>query len=383
MAAQTIRRIFTRDFIFVFISQFTFSVAYHVLYPTLPIYLSRLGITEVDIGILVGTVGVSSLLVRPFIGRALLRTPEKHFMLGGALFSVLSYAAYLVAPPFWPLFIVRILHGLGLAFFFTASFTFVSNISADKHRGQTFSYYLLSTNISLAISPSLGMFIINRFHFAYLSLLCLGLSLCCFFAAGKLGRREPPPQEPSPANEGYLFNRKALPASILAFFFHFTWGALAAFFPLYAVKHGVANPGVFFTVVAVMLISGRASAGNIIDRYNREKVILPCLILCIISMAILAFSESLPMFMLVAVIWGMGHAFLFPSLAAHAVDKMGASRGTGMGTFTGLSDLGISLGPTAMGIVIHFTGYPTMFLCLALTGTISLTYFFFFVRKQG
>jgi len=278
---------------------------------------------------------------------------------------------------------VRILHGLGLAFFFTASFTFVSNISADKHRGQTFSYYLLSTNFSLAISPSLGMFIINRFHFAYLFLLCLGLSLCCFFAAGKLGKREPPPEEPSLANEGYLFNRKALPASILAFFFHFTWGALAAFFPLYAIKHGVANPGLFFTVVAVMLISGRASAGNIIDRYNREKVILPCLILCIISMAILAFSESLPMFMLVAVIWGMGHAFLFPSLAAHAVDKMGASRGTGMGTFTGLSDLGISLGPVAMGIVIHFTSYPTMFLCLALTGTISLTYFFFFVREKG
>jgi predicted MFS family arabinose efflux permease len=383
MATQEIRKIFTRDFIFVFISQFTFSVAYHVLYPTLPIYLSRLGITEVDIGILVGTVGVSSLIVRPFIGRALLKTPEKHFMLGGALFSVLSYAAYLFAPPFWPLFIVRILHGLGLAFFFTASFTFVSNISADKHRGQTFSYYLLSTNISLAISPSLGMFIINRFHFAYLFLLCLGLSLCCFFAAGKLGRREPPPEEPSLANEGYLFNRKALPPSILAFFFHFTWGALAAFFPLYAVRHGVANPGLFFTVVAVMLISGRASAGNIIDRYNREKVILPCLILCIISMAILAFSESLPMFMLVAVIWGMGHAFLFPSLAAHAVDKMGASRGTGMGTFTGLSDLGISLGPVAMGIVIHFTGYPTMFLCLALTGTISLTYFYFFVREKG
>ena len=383
MAAQTIREIFTRDFIFVFISQFTFSVAYHILYPTLPIYLSRLGITEVDIGILVGTVGVSSLVVRPFIGRALLRTPEKYFMLGGALFSVLSYAAYLFAPPFWPLFIVRILHGLGLAFFFTASFTFVSNISADKHRGQTFSYYLLSTNFSLAISPSLGMFIINRFHFAYLFLLCLGLSLCCFFAAGKLGKREPPPEEPSLANEGYLFNRKALPASILAFFFHFTWGALAAFFPLYAIKHGVANPGLFFTVVAVMLISGRASAGNIIDRYNREKVILPCLILCIISMAILAFSESLPMFMLVAVIWGMGHAFLFPSLAAHAVDKMGASRGTGMGTFTGLSDLGISLGPVAMGIVIHFTSYPTMFLCLALTGTISLTYFFFFVREKG
>ncbi len=383
MATQTIRKIFTRDFIFVFISQFTFSTAYHVLYPTLPIYLSRLGITEVDIGILIGTVGVSSLIVRPFIGRALLKTPEKHFLLGGALLSVFSYVAYLFAPPFWPLFMVRVFHGLGLAFFFTASFTFVSNISADTHRGQTFSYYLLATNISLAISPSLGMFIINRFRFSFLFLICLGLSLCCFFAAGKLGKRQPPTVEPSLTNEGFLFNRKALPASILAFFFHFTWGALTAFFPLYAVNHGVANPGFFFTVVAIMLISGRASAGKIIDLYNRERVILPCLILCIISMAILAFSKSLAMFILVAVIWGIGHAFLFPSLVAYAIDKMGASRGPGMGTFTGLSDLGISLGPVAMGIIIHFTSYPTMFLCLALAGTISLTYFYFFVRKKG
>jgi predicted MFS family arabinose efflux permease len=62
---------------------------------------------------------------------------------------------------------------------------------------------------------------------------------------------------------------------------------------------------------------------------------------------------------------------------------MGSSRGPGMGTFTGLSDLGISLGPAIMGIVIHLTDYFTMFLCLALAGLISLTYFYFFVRKKG
>jgi predicted MFS family arabinose efflux permease len=54
-----------------------------------------------------------------------------------------------------------------------------------------------------------------------------------------------------------------------------------------------------------------------------------------------------------------------------------------MGTFTAISDLGISLGSVVMGIIIHTASYPIMFLCLALTGVINLNYFYFCVRKKG
>ncbi len=383
MSTQTIRKILTRDFILGFISQFTFSIAYHVLYPTLPIYLSRFGCTEVDIGVLIGILGVSSLVLRPFIGRALLKTPEKKFMIGGAILFVFTFVAYPFAFPFWPLFAVRVFQGIGLAFFYTASYTFISNISPGAHRGQAFSYYLLAINISLALSPSFGMFIINRFSFTFLFLICLGLSLCTLFVTSKLGKRQVSPVENSSGEEGSLLSREALPTSIMSFFFHLTWGALTAFFPLYAINHGVTNPGFFFTAVAVMLILGRGLGGKILDLYNRERVILPSLTACILSMVFLAFSKSLTMFILVAVIWGVGHAFLFPSLLVYAVDRTGSSKGPAMGTFTGFSDLGMSLGPVIMGIIIRFTNYPTMFLCLALVGTISLNYFYFFVRRKG
>jgi MFS family permease len=381
--AQTIRKIFTRDFILGFISQFTFSISFHVLYPTLPIYLSRFGSTEVDIGVLIGVIGVSSLIFRPFVGRALVKTPERNFMMGGAILFVFTFVGYLFALPFWPLFIVRVFQGIGLAFFYTAAFTFISNISPDAHRGQTLGYYLLAINISLAISPSFGMFIINHFSFTFLFLICLGLSLCSLFTTTKLRKRQGLPIEDSYTQEGFLLSREALPSSISSFFFHLTWGALTTFFPLYAIHHGVANPGFFFTAVAIVLILGRALGGRILDLYNRERVMLPCLFACIISMAILAFSKSLPMFILVAVIWGIGHAFLFPSLLVYTIERMGSSRGPAMGTFTGVSDLGMSLGPVIMGIIIHLTSYSTMFLCLALAGMINLNYFYFFVRKKG
>jgi predicted MFS family arabinose efflux permease len=135
--------------------------------------------------------------------------------------------------------------------------------------------------------------------------------------------------------------------------------------------------------MAAMLILGRSLGGRILDLYSRERVILPCITTYIISMVLLAFSKTLPMFILVAVIWGTGHAFLVPSLVVCTLDRMGSSAGPAMGTFTAFADLGISLGPVLMGIVVLSTTYPIMFLCLALTGVINLGYFFFFVRKKG
>lgn len=53
-----------------------------------------------------------------------------------------------------------------------------------------------------------------------------------------------------------------------------------------------------------------------------------------------------------------------------------------MGTFLALDDLGVGLGSVIMGIVLRLTNYPVMFLSLAFTGVINLSYFYFFVRKK-
>ncbi len=92
-------KILTREFILVCFAQFTFSLVFQSLVPTLPIYLSRLGSNDVEIGILVGIFFFCSLVVRPWVGKALLRTPEKRFMLTGSLIYAFASLAYLFAPP--------------------------------------------------------------------------------------------------------------------------------------------------------------------------------------------------------------------------------------------------------------------------------------------
>jgi predicted MFS family arabinose efflux permease len=379
---MTTQKILTRDFIHTFFAQLAFSSVFCVLIPTLPIYLSRKGSTEAEIGILIGTFSVASLILRPFVGRALIKIAEKDFMTAGSVLYVFSSLAYLVAPPFWPLLIVRIFQGFGLALFATASFTLIANIIPVAHRGRMISYFYLSINLAFVLGPYLGMIIINHLNFAVLFFVCTGLSLVSLFITTKLIKRGVDPGESSPVKNPSFLSQEAFPSAIMAFMVNIMWGALMAFFPLYALSHGVKNPGLFFAAFAITLILGRTLGGKILDSYRREEIILPCLITMIVSSAILTFSTTLPMFLLVAVIWGLGMAFLYPTLVAYALDHSGESYGPAMGTFTAVADLGSGLGSMIMGIILHLTSYRTMFLCLILTGIINLSYFLFIVAKK-
>ena len=83
--SMTQQKMFSLDFILCSLAQFTFQSVFTILLPTIPIYLSRFEAKEADIGFLVGVFSFSSLILRPIVGRALLKIPERKFMIAGAL----------------------------------------------------------------------------------------------------------------------------------------------------------------------------------------------------------------------------------------------------------------------------------------------------------
>jgi MFS family permease len=280
--------------------------------------------------------------------------------------------------PFWPFLAVRVFQGVGLAFFYTAAATFIANISPEAHRGQSLSYFFLAFNISFALSPTFGMVLINTFSFTLLFLLCIGISLVSLFLAGRLVKKTAGLSETGAAGNGPFLSRETIPSAIISFMAHMIWGALTAFFPLYALEHGAFNPGLSLPPFPSYLWVGLGCKDS--RPLRQRRVILPCLTTYIISMIVLAFSESLPMFILVAVIWGSGNAFLVPTLVAHVLDRATTSPGPVMGTFTAIGDLGVALGPVIMAIILRSPAI-VMFLCLVLLAS-STELFLLLVRKR-
>jgi MFS family permease len=377
-------KILSRDYVLSFFAQFTFSSVFCILIPAIPIYLHRFGAKEGEIGFIIGIFSVSSLVLRPFVGKALLTLPERNFMIAGTVIYILSCLAYLVAPPFWPLLIVRGVHGMGMALFATASFTLLGNLTPEPHRGRLISYFYLSFNLAFALGPYLGMLLLNRFDFPVLFIVCAGMSLGSFLLTWNLSRREPLPPGKEPFRLQSLLNLGAVPPAIISFMLNVIWASVAAFFPLYALKHGVENPGIFFAFLAATLILGRSLGGRIADIYDRRKVILFCLGIIIVGLIVFILADSAGLFILVAVLLGAGWAFIYPILTIHVIENAGLARGPAMGTFTAISDLGSGIGPMVMGLVLEKSGYPAMFGCLIFTAVVNLVYFYWAIgRKAG
>ena len=380
---HTVRNILTHDFVLGFLTLFTFIVSYHSLIPTLPIFFERLGSNEREIGILIGIFGASSLGARLVVGSILLKCSEKSVMISGALLFAATFLASLVLRPFWPFLAVRFFQGVAFACVDTAVLAFIIKVTPLANRGRAISYVTLAPPFSQAIAPSFGMLIINRYSFSVLFLICVGLSLCAFFFSWRVRGEKSASLDGEPSGSNRIFlELKIVAPSITNFLQQFIWGGIIAFLPLYAIKCGIANPGIFFSTNAAMLIAGRALGGRIQDTCSTEKIIRTFIFISMVAMVLLSFSRTLPMFILVGLLWGTGAAFFFPASMAYALDYAGSSGGTAVGTFRALSDLGLALGPVLMGVILPFTGYPAMFLCLALVSLINLCYVEFYLRKR-
>jgi predicted MFS family arabinose efflux permease len=384
VAEHAIKNILTRDFLLGFFAFFSSLAAYFALYSTLPIFLVRLGSNDGEIGALIGILGASSLVSRFLVGGALTRYSGKSVMMFGALLFALTLVASIVLRPFWPFLALRLLQGITYACVSTAAFACIINIIPSGYRGQGLGYFLLAPSFALATGPSFGMFLVNHYNFTVLFLACTILSLCSFFFSWKMkGQEVARPDNTASTHNILFFEWKIVAPAITNSLQFFVWGAFVAFFPLYAIQCGVENPGYFFTANAVMLIAGRIFGGKILETYNKEKIILTFLLTATVAMVILSYSKTLSMFIVVGILWGGGAAFLTPTFLAYALDYSGSSGGPAVGTYQAFQDLGMTLGPMVMGIIIPFTGYRAMFLCLALICLIDVMYFQFYVRKRS
>jgi MFS family permease len=380
---QSLSQILSRDFVLSFLALFAFIMANYILAPTLPIYLSRLGLREGEIGILVGAFGASSLFLRLLVGQVLLSYSERAVMMAGAGVFVATFVGFLTLPPFWPLFVVRLFQGLAFACLDTAVLAFVVRIVPPQLTAQGIAYCLLAVNFSLAAAPLLGMFVINSFSFTLLFALGVVLSAGSFIFSGFVKAPPRARQESERRTRAFAVNVKAIPPAVGSFLQNFIWGSLLAFVPLYAVKRGVANPAPFFTAMAAMTVAGRLFGSRILDLYDRELLVMAFMCTTAATCIGLAFTRSLSVFILFGGLWGVGAAFLFPLLMAMSIDRAGTSGGTAVGTFRALGDTGLTLGPVLMGLLIPVSGYPVMFLSLSFVAVVNLGYFHLVVRKKS
>jgi MFS family permease len=167
---------------------------------------------------------------------------------------------------------------------------------------------------------------------------------------------------------GRSFWRNFSPVLVPAFQFGLANGVVFVFLPPFVHQVGLPRVGPFYLVYSLMAVAVRFLGGRLADRLERRQVILPSLVG--LSAGVLALSglQSTWLLVLVGVINGTAHGFLYPAASAMAFDLApAAGRGKALAVFNCAILAGGMAGAIGFGWLAELMGYRLGFACLGLT----------------
>lgn len=365
--------IWTRNFILIMASNFFVFMGFQMLLPTMPVYVQQLGGTEDMVGLVIGIFTITAVALRPFAGRALDTRGRRIVYLFGLFIIVISTLSYKLMATVGMVLALRLLHGIGWGASTTAAGTVAADIIPKSRLGEGMGFYGLTTVISMATAPAIGLYIINQWGFNTL----FDTSAILVFMAviiAMLIKYRPLDTHPIEKSGKYsLYEREAYKPTVIIFFITLTYGSIVSFIALYAARFNIENIGVFFTAYAVTLLFSRPLFGRLADKKGFDYSMIPGIICIGLTMVVLFFAQNLYFFLAAAVLYGIGFGAVQPSLQAMAVYNVTPQRrGAANGTFMSGFDLGIGIGSIIWGMTAKAFGYSTMYLLTIIPVLIAL-----------
>jgi MFS family permease len=368
----------SRSFVLVCISSFLYFGSFYLLLPTLPQYVAVLGGTTAQIGLVMAVFTLTSVIVRPYFGRAVDRHGRKGFMLFGAALFATSFAAYSQIHAIFPLYAARAVHGIAHGSYLAAAYAYVADLAPAERRGEVMGVYGIANVISMALFPALGEAIIGRgLGFSTLFLISTVVSAGAFVVLFFVDEIKAKADQHAVRTRliTVVAQRAVLVASLALFSAATIYGAIMTFLPVYAPTKGLNGVAVpFFSTYAVFTLVSRLIAGKLSDRFGRRKVAIPFLGIVALAALMLPLLRDIYLLMFIGACFGLGFGAFMPALNAYVVDETRPQeRAAALSFFTAFMDVGITTGAFVLGIVGQYVGYGPMFFVgglIVVAGTI-------------
>lgn len=377
--SATKRSLWTRDFILISAASLFISLAFQMLLPIMPVYAEKLGGSAAAAGLVVGIFTFSAVIIRPITGRLLDVYGRKGIYLSGLVLFALCVIAYYWAPGILILLVLRFIHGFGWGTVSTATSTVATDVIPSSRLGEGMGYFGLTSTLSMAIAPTLGLGILNGYGMGTVfAISALSVVLCLVVS---LFIRYQKPERNLQVKGAGIFEKAAVFPGLTIMLVTMSYGAVVSFIALYAEQRGINNIGPFFTVYAIALFISRPFFGRLSDRKGHAVAVIPGITGVVITMLVLYFAQTLMMFCLAGFIYGLGFGAVQPALMATAVRSTPpARRGAANATFFMGFDIGIGLGAIIWGAIAEVTGYQTIYLLAVVPVVIA---FFIYIGKGG
>lgn len=381
-------KLWTKSFVLLSMIFFLSALVFYLLIVTIGLYaIEEFNASTGMAGLVSGIFIIGAFIGRLITGRIITRIGSRKMLLYGLVLFVLTTLLYFGAINLTLLTINRILHGIALGATLNSAGTLIAEILPDSRRGEGIGYYSLSSILSAAIGPFIGILLIQNTEFNSIFILNFLLSIFSFllfflikFPSDKIKQK---PEKIGQFKWSNYLEYKAIPIACVALFIGFSFSGVMSFLPLYAEEINLVNASSFFFLVyAIVILMSRPFTGRLMDLRGENVIVYPSLIIFALGMGLFSLANNGFFLLLAAGFMGLGYGN-FNSIAQTIAIQVTPEHRLGLATSTYFVffDFGLGVGPYFLGLLVPYTSYRIVFMLMVIVIIISLILYYFLHGK--
>ncbi|COE54119.1 staphylopine family metallophore export MFS transporter CntE [Staphylococcus warneri] len=362
-------------FLRLYILTLMFFSANAILNVFIPLRGHDLGATNTTIGIVMGVYMLTAMVFRPWAGQIIARVGPIKVLRIILLINACALILYGLTG-LEGYFIARVMQGVCTAFFSMSLQLGIIDALPEEHRSEGVSLYSLFSTIPNLVGPliAVGIWHLDRISIFAIVMIAIALTTTFFGYRVTFASEEPDTRkkvEPLPFNAVTVFaqffkNKELFNSGLIMIVVSIVFGAVSTFVPLYTVKFGFADAGIFLTIQAIAVVLARIYLRKYIpsDGIWHPVYMVSVLMLLVIASMVVAIGPHVHvmMFYSSAILIGATQALVYPTLTSYLSFVLPkAGRNMLLGLFIACADLGVSLGGSLMGPISDLVGFSWMY----------------------
>ncbi|WXG42604.1 MAG: MFS transporter [Promethearchaeati archaeon SRVP18_Atabeyarchaeia-1] len=337
------------------IATMLFFTLVQLVVPLIPWYAKTITGDEVLIGIAVGSISITAILLRPLSGIASDRWSRSGLMILGLLLASFAYFNLFYAGDMLHVTIARLIEGTGVAAFVPSSIASAVDQAPEGKLGETLGWRSLMIGIGFLVGPSVGgplAYVLGfRATFMISSFLLISLIPLVIF---KGADRKPSREGSSIAG---LKEGNFIIAFIALIIYALAWMGLYTFLVIYLsdAHYQIYEITIWVAIQAVFSLALRVVAGKAADK-RPAMMAYAGLLTMSLALMIVFLTRFPPYFYIAAPIYGIGIGTYVPGSQTLALMKCPArNRGLLASVYTMGLDIGTLVGPISFALILQAT----------------------------
>ena len=345
-------------------------------------YADALGAAPTVVGVVSSLFALTALIFKVFSGPAIDAFNRKWILIAAILVIAISFAGFSLSVNVEMLFAFRLLQGCGQAFTATCCLAMAADALPAERFGVGIGTFTLAQAVCQAIGPTIGLSLAERFGYRAAFAVAACCSFCAVIAAACIRGTAREARRPFRISLGSIVAPEAIFPAVLLFLLQMTFCNINSFLVIYAEEQNVANIGLFYTVYAVAMLFAPRMVGKLADRWGTTRAVIPAMLCFALSFWVISCSDSLPLFLLAAVISAFGYGAAQPAVQALGMKSVPESRrGSASSTSYIGQDLGNLVGPIVAGWLVERLGYGLMWRMMILPVLAAILLVILFRKK--